>query len=83
MNRLIRGVAAVAGCVLLAGASVAAEEDSYVRGYFNEEGRYVPPDVRAPEPPAKKVEGGSARRKVYPEPVKERTRDVIRAKRPQ
>lgn len=82
MNRLIRGVVAVAGCVLLAGVSVAAEE-SYVRGYFNEEGRYVPPDVRASEPPpAQKVESWSARKKVYPEPIKERTRDVLRAKRP-
>lgn len=83
MSKLIRGVVAVAGCVLLAGASVAAEEDSYVRGYFNEEGRYVPPDVRtSAPPPAQKVESWSARKKVYPEPIKERTRDVLRAKRP-
>lgn len=80
MSKLIRGVVVVAGCVLLAGVSVAAEE-SYVRGYIGEDGRYVPPDVRTSAPP-QKLESWSARKKVYQEPVKERTKDVLRAKRP-
>jgi hypothetical protein len=79
VNKLIRGVLTVAGCVLFTGVSEA--EESFVRGYMNEDGRYVPPDVRTP-PPSSEVERRPVRRKVYPEPVKERTRDAMRAKRP-
>ena len=79
MNKLIRGVLAVTGCVF-AGAGVA--EEPYVRGYINEQGRYVLPEART-SPPSSEIERRSVRRKVYPEPVKERTRDAMRAKRPQ
>jgi hypothetical protein len=72
-------VLAVTGCVLLAGASVA--EESYVHGYVKEEGVYVPPHART-SPPSSEVDRWSARRRAYPEPVKERTKDVMRAKRP-
>ncbi len=72
MNTLIRRVLAVAGCVLLAGASVAAEEDSYVRGYIGEDGRYVPPDVRGTSGASTEASSWSARKKVYPEPIKEK-----------
>jgi hypothetical protein len=80
VNKLIRGVVAVAGCVMLVGVSVA--DESNVRGQVKDDATDVPPHVRAPQPSAK-VDGWSARRKVYPEPIKERTRDVLRAKRPQ
>ncbi|HEY5755803.1 MAG TPA: hypothetical protein VIU34_08265 [Steroidobacter sp.] len=79
MNKLIRGVVAVAGCVVLGGVSAA--EELYVRGYFDEDGRYVLPDVRV-SPPSREVDRRPVRRKVEPEAVKERTRDVLRAKRP-
>lgn len=79
MNKLICGILPITGCVLLADVSFA--DESYVRGYINEHGRYVLPDVRTP-PPSSEVERRPVRRKVYPEPVKERTRDAMRAKRP-
>jgi hypothetical protein len=81
VNKLIRGVVAVAGCVVLGGVNAA--DELYVRGYFDEDGRYVPPDVRV-SPPASEVDRRPVRsRRVEPEAVKERTRDVLRAKRPQ
>jgi hypothetical protein len=64
---------------MLVGASVAGE--SNVRDREKDDVRYVPPQVRAPQPSAT-VDGWSAGRRVYPEPIKERTRDVLRAKRP-
>ena len=80
MNKLIRGVVAVLGCMVLAGVSAA--DELYVRGYFDEDGRYVPPDVRT-SPPSPEVDRRPVRRKVEPEAIKERTRDVLRGKRPQ
>lgn len=79
MNKLFRRVVAVTGCVLLAGASVA--DESYVHGYVKDDGAYVPPHVRT-SPPSSKIDSWSARRKVYPDAVKERTKDTLRAKRP-
>lgn len=79
MNKLICRVLAVTGCVLLAGASVA--EESYVHRYVKEGGAHFPPHMST-SPASPKVDSWSARRKVYPEPVKERTKDVLRAKRP-
>lgn len=79
MNNLVRGVVAVAGCVVLAGSSFANEP--YARGYFNEEGRYVPPDMRKPLPEAE-VDSKRPRRKVEPAPVQVGTPDALRGKRP-
>ena len=79
MNKLIRGVVAVAGCVLIGGASFAYEP--YARGHFNEEGRYVPPDVRKPQPEAE-VDKKRAKRRVEPPPVQVGTPDALRGKRP-
>jgi hypothetical protein len=80
VNKVIRGVVAVAGCVMLAGASV-ADEESNGRGQVKDDVTYVPPHARGAQP-SQKIDSRSARRKVYPEPIKERTRDVLRAKRP-
>lgn len=79
MNKLIRGVVAIAGCVVLAGPSFAYEP--YARGHFNEEGRYVPPDVGKPLPEAE-VDRKRPKRKVEPPPVQVGTPDALRAKRP-
>lgn len=79
MNKLFRGVLAVTGCVLLAGACVA--EESYVHGYVKDDGAYVPPHVRT-SPSSAKLDIRSTGRNVNQEVVKERTKDTLRAKRP-
>lgn len=80
MNTLFRGVVAVTGFVLLAGASVA--DTSHVRDPEKKnDGTDVPPPVRTSSN-ASKLDRGSMKGHANPHVGKEETKDLLRAKRP-
>ncbi len=79
MDNLFRGVVAVTGCVLFAGACLA--EETNVRDQAKASRASASSHVKA-APPSSKVVTRWARGKVYPEPVKEMTRDTLKGKRP-
>lgn len=80
MNTLFCGMLAVAGCVLLAGASVA--ETSEVRGHEKKsDATPVSLHVRTSPNPSK-VDKWPMMRHANPNAGKEETKDLLKAKRP-
>ena len=80
MNRLVCGVMAVTGCVVLAGASVA--ETAEVRGYDGSEAKEVAPRVHTSSELSSRRKKWSMESHPNPNVGKEETKDLLRAKRP-
>lgn len=79
MNKLICGVLAVAGCVALAGVSVA--ETSRVQEQENNEGTEAALQVR-PSSESSKLDKWPMEKHANPHVGKEETKDLLRGKRP-
>ena len=80
MNTLVRGVVAVTGCVLLAGAGIADTSDARDDENKND-ATDAPRPVRTPSS-ASKLDQWSMRDHANPHVGKEETKDLLRAKRP-